>query len=584
MSNQWGQCVASSVLEGFANYRSTFTYITLGAKRRFESACWLDVQQASMDRINLYDDAVAAVTDCLTQEVAQGYTQLSVWKDAKRYYTELVRSRTDGELAETFFNSIFCRIFRHHEIKPENLFVFSTQPKVKAADEASIIISYRPAFGLVKMVDRILMDFSFAIPYADRRQDVVNIIRTAQHQLGFVFADSKDMEIDIIRSVFYRNKAAYLVGRVRIREDVKPFIIALMNNERGGIYVDALITDPDEVSIIFSFTRSYFMVDAPVPAAFIAFLQDLLPWKQRYELYNSIGFYKHGKTEFYRDFVQHLDKTDDQFIIAPGVRGMVMIAFTLPSSQTVFKVIKDNIAPQKEVNKETVKKKYYLVKMHDRVGRMADTQEFSHFAFPKDRFHPELLAELLTEAHSVVRVVDDLVIIDHLYTERRMIPLNLYIKDASEQQLESVLDDFGNAIKQLAAANIFPGDMLLKNFGVTRHGRIVFYDYDEICYLTECNFRRIPPPRFPEDEMAAEPWYSVGVNDVFPEEFAIFIFADTRIRKCFTELHGELFDAGYWQRIQQVIREKEVVDVFPYRRKRRLARRMDEPKVQAREK
>ena len=201
---------------------------------------------------------------------------------------------------------------------------------------------------------------------------------------------------------------------------------------------------------------------------------------------------------------------------------------------------------------------------------MADTQEFSSFVFPRSRFSEELLAELQKVAASSVTLTEEHVIVSHLYAERRMTPLNLYIKDKSDFELHQVLDEYGNAIKQLAAANIFPGDMLLKNFGVTRHGRVVFYDYDEICYLTDVNFRRIPAPRYPEDEMASEPWYSVAANDVFPEEFKNFLFHSGKLKDIFCEYHADLFTAEYWEELQDNIRRERVLDVYPYRRARRF--------------
>jgi isocitrate dehydrogenase kinase/phosphatase len=308
------------------------------------------------------------------------------------------------------------------------------------------------------------------------------------------------------------------------------------------------------------------MVLIDVPAEFVAFLKRILPGKHIAELYTSIGFYKQGKSEFYRALINHLADTDDRFIMAPGVRGMVMSVFTLPGFNTVFKVIKDRFSHSKSVSRATVIEKYRMVKNVDRVGRMADTQEFADFHFPTSKFDPACLAELLEVAPSTVELQGDMVLIRHCWTERRMIPLNLYVETASDSQVKAALYDYGMAIKQLAAANIFPGDMLLKNFGVTRHGRVVFYDYDEICYLTEVNFRRIPPPRYPEDEMASEPWYSVSPNDVFPEEFPVFLFADIKLRRLFSQLHGDLYRAEYWQGVQATIRAGKVIDVFPYRR------------------
>ena len=381
--------------------------------------------------------------------------------------------------------------------------------------------------------------------------------------------------MDVLEPVFYRNKGAYLVGRIHgLSPSPAPFVLPFLYQADDKLYIDTLITDPDEVGVIFSFTRSYFMVDSAVPAQIVEFLHSVMPHKKQYELYASIGFRKHAKTDFYRDFVDHLNHSDDQLIIAPGIKGMVMTVFVLNSYDIVFKIIKDKFQPPKTVTKAIVKEKYQLVTSHDRAGRMADTQEFHGMRFPRDRFDPELLAELQSVAASQITVSDSEVIIAHLYTERRMDPLNLYLREADDQQIIDVMDEYGNAIKQLAAANIFAGDMLLKNFGVTRHGRVVFYDYDEICHLTECNFRAIPEAQTEEQEMASTPWYEVGEFDVFPEEFRLFFSGNPKAKKAFDELHGDLYDPKTWQAMQAQINAGQVVDVFPYRQQKRFTRQL----------
>src|SRR6185503_2509662 len=110
-----------------------------------------------------------------------------------------------------------------------------------------------------------------------------------------------------------------------------------------------------------------------------------------------------------------------------------------------------------------------------------------------------------------------------LYTERRMTPLNLYLREVDSRHAQDAIVDYGEAIKDLARTNIFPGDMLLKNFGVTRHRRVIFYDYDELCLLTTCHFRDLPAARDDLEETGAEPWYYVGPHDIFPEEFLTFL-------------------------------------------------------------
>lgn len=568
MPHSWpAAAIAQMILDGFDDYREHFRQITEGARARFEGALWQAAQLASAARINLYEHKVSEISQALRSTFAgQDLLDADQWPRVKSAYIRLIDLRFDDELAETWYNSTFCSLFSHDLISDGCMFIHTTRPALRQA-RAAQIRTYRPAGQLNQALAQIFSDFAFDEPYADLPGDLHRLETLLRENLPDWVCKDPQLSIELFSSVLYRNKGAYLVGRLYTRDEQWPLAIALLHREGQGVQIDALITDEAEVSIIFSFTRSYFMVDVPVPAEFIGFLKRILPGKHVAELYTSIGFYKHGKSEFYRALINHLATTDDRFVMAPGVRGMVMTVFTLPGFNTVFKLIKDRFSPSKNVSRATVIEKYRLVKSVDRVGRMADTQEFADFRFPLSKFEPECLAELLEVAPSTVVVEGDNVLIRHCWTERRMTPLNLYLENANSAQIREALDDYGLAIKQLAAANIFPGDMLLKNFGVTRHGRVVFYDYDEICYLTEANFRHIPQPRTPEDEMASEPWYSIGPLDVFPEEFPPFLFADAGQRRLFNELHGEIYDADYWKSLQAAILEGKVIDVFPYRRK-----------------
>ena len=561
--------IAQMILDGFDDYREHFRQITDGARERFEKAQWQQGQAASAARINLYEEKVSEVTTRLQASFDDATLQgIDAWPLVKSAYIGLIDLRFDDELSETWYNSIFCSLFSHDLISDGCMFVHTTRPSLRRARAAQTRI-YTPVGKISDMLAQIFADYSFSEPYADLPADLCRLEVQLRENLPDWVCKDPELKVELFSSVLYRNKGAYLVGRIYTRDEQWPLVIPLLHREGQGIQIDALITDEADVSIIFSFTRSYFMVDVPVPAEFIGFLKRILPGKHIAELYTSIGFYKHGKSEFYRALINHLATTDDQFIMAPGIRGMVMSVFTLPGFNTVFKIIKDRFSPSKNVSRATVIEKYRLVKSVDRVGRMADTQEFADFRFPLSKFEPECLAELLEVAAGTVQVEGDSVLIRHCWTERRMTPLNLYLENANPAQEREALEDYGLAIKQLAAANIFPGDMLLKNFGVTRHGRVVFYDYDEICYLTEANFRHIPAPRTPEDEMASEPWYSIGPLDVFPEEFPPFLFADAGQRKLFDKLHGELYNADYWKGLQDAIRAGKVIDVFPYRRKER---------------
>lgn len=560
--------IARQILDGFDDYREEFRHITNLGRERFEKAQWQEIQDASAERIQLYKVCAGQTRQSLLEQYGEEILlNIECWPQIKESYIGQIDLRLDDELSETWFNSIFNSLFSHDLITDKCMFVHSTRPALRDSDAPMQIRTYRPHGDIATALRQISEDYSFAVPYADQDGDLARLEEQLRSSLPDWVCKDPELCIELYSSRLYRNKGAYLVGRVFTQDEQWPLVIPMLNREEQGIRMDTVIVDEAEVSIIFSFTRSYFMVRVAYPAEFISFLHRILPRKHISELYTSIGFYKQGKSEFYRALIDHLDTTDDKFIMAPGVRGMVMSVFTLPGFNTVFKIIKDRFSPSKNVTRETVIDRYRMVKYVDRVGRLADTQEFADFRFPLAKFDPECLRELLEVAASTVEVQGDEVLVRHCWTERRMIPLNIYLETANEQQVDDALEEYGLAIKQLAAANIFPGDMLLKNFGVTRHGRVVFYDYDEISYLTEVNFRNIPEARFPEDEMSAEPWYSVGPHDVFPEEFPRFLFTDPKQRKLFKEVHGDLFTAKYWQGLQEAIRQGKVIDVYPYKRK-----------------
>lgn len=564
--------LAATILHGFDEYRTRFKEITADASRRFRDAAWREAQQASAERINLYEEKVGETLGRLKRALDEDdLTHCECWREARTHYAEMISERLDYELAETYFNSLFCSIFHHRHIRNDWMFVYSSRDAAAHHSGLEPCRRLRVNGDWAAAIRWALAEAPFETPFEDLARDVRLGSAFLRENLPRTLLDAPDAEVELLKSVFYRNKGAYLVGRIRGDGAQVPLVLPILHEQGEGLHLDTVLIESDEVSIIFSFTRAYFQVEVQVPGEFVDYLQQLMHDKPAGELYSAIGFFKHGKTEFFRALNRQVARREDKFIIAPGVRGMVMAVFVLPSFRTVFKIIKDRFDPSKEMSRDTVREKYRLVKRHDRVGRMADTQEFSNFIARKDHFAPECLEHLLEVAPSTVQLRGDKVLIKHCYTERMMTPLNLYLEQCSEKETHAVLKDYGNAIKQMAAANIFPGDMLLKNFGVTRHGRVIFYDYDEVCYLTECNFRHIPEAMYPEQELSSEPWYSVGPNDIFPEEFGPFLFADLKLRKLFYQLHPELFDAAYWKSVQQAILDGRVIDVYPYRNKQRFS-------------
>ncbi|MCX7150259.1 MAG: bifunctional isocitrate dehydrogenase kinase/phosphatase [Rhodocyclales bacterium] len=564
------ESIANVLVDGFNKHYRLFHESSALAKQRFEEARWREGQQAVRDRIPFYDDRVRETTERLHSEFNADSLSDAVWQHAKLHYIGLLTNHKQPELAETFFNSVCCRIL--HRTYFHNDFIF-VRPAVSTeyieSDPPTYRCYYPNEAGFHASIRQVFVDFAWARAFDDLDRDVDFILRSIESHLGGTIpAREANLQIQVLNAAFYRNKGAYVLGKAVNGAIEYPFAVPVLHSAEGTLYLDTIILDAGRIAVLFSLSRAYFMVDMEVPSGYVEFLRSITPSKPRSELYTMLGLGKQGKTMFFRDLIFHLHHSADRFIVAPGIPGLVMLVFTLPSYPYVFKVIKDVFGSTKEVDHDTVRRKYQLVKQVDRVGRMADTLEFSKVALPRNRFSQELIDELYKEVPSLMEEDGDDLVIKHLYIERRMEPLNLYLEQARktghDDQIDQVVNEYGNAIRELAIANIFPGDLLWKNFGVTRYGRVVFYDYDEIEYMTDCKFRRIPPPPNFEAEMSGEAWYSVSRLDVFPEEFETFLMVSDKIRDAFMRHHRELFDAEFWQNTQEQIRKGEVQDFFPY--------------------
>jgi isocitrate dehydrogenase kinase/phosphatase len=560
--------VAADILAGFNKHYRLFRYCAQQAKKLFESGDWPLMQHLARDRIDFYDERVREAVDILRRQYGRNLMSESVWSKVKTGYVTYLVDHQQPELAETFFNSVITKILHRDHFHNRFLFV---RPAVSTEYVQSDPPSYRCYYptnpqsgGLRKTLHKLITDFSLNADFVDLRRDLRYITHSVRQVIPRPIKVDQDCQIQVLSSLFFRNKGAYIIGKFMNGNIPLPFAVPILRDSNGRLYLDTVLFNVQQIATLFSFTRAYFLVDMETPGAFVQFLRTLLPNKPKAEMYTMLGLHKQGKTLFYRDFLYHLKHSHDEFIVAPGIKGLVMAVFTLPSYPYVFKLIKDKIAPSKEIDRQGVMKKYQLVKEHDRVGRMADTWEYSHVGLPLARFSDELLSHLKDTCASSLEFEDDSVVIKHLYIERRMTPLNLFLHNGTDAEVEHGITEYGNAIKQLAAANIFPGDMLFKNFGVTRLGRVVFYDYDEIEYMSDCNFRVIPPAPNPEAEMSSEPWYRIGPKDVFPEEFGHFLLGDRRVRKAFLARHADLLEYAFWQGRKDRIAQGHIEDIFPY--------------------
>lgn len=558
---------AHLLVEVYGAYRDQFDLVTRRAAARFAHRDWAGGQRDARERLLLYRQFVHWVRDDLATQLGSHYRDGATWALIKERYATLTRDRQDREIARTFFNSVVRRVCGTVGVDPRCEFL-GAEYHCGGANHEVIPLRYDASGGIAEALAGILDGSGLSGPWLDRGRDLQLGAAEVERECA---ARGRPRAFEIVPAVFYRNRAAYLVGRVLTDRGPIPLVIAVVQDPGGGgMVIDAVLLSSDEASVVFGFTRSYFHADTPEPGGVVAFLRSMLPAKGRHELYTALGFNRHGKSELYHLLRTELEQGRALLEPAAGEPGLVMTVFRCPALKVVFKIIRDRFGAPKHTTRRAVREKYHLVFVHDRVGRLADAQEFEALECRREWFAPELLAELRDTAGRTVTVEGDRVVIGHLYTEREVEPLDVFLKRAEPEQARRAIVDYGNAIRDLAAANIFTGDMLLKNFGVTRHGRVIFYDYDELCLLTDCRFRDLPSASHPDDDLAAEPWFHVGDHDVFPETFGPFLVPAGPLGDRFLEAHRELLTLDYWTSMQARQRAGEIVEFFPYSQSRRI--------------
>ena len=562
---------ATIIRDAFEDYHARFADISRRAKRRFETRDWAAARIDAVERIELYDQCIAECMLRLEATLQQQAHDRALWSDIRANYARLIEPLIDGELYKTFYNTLTRRFFKTSGVDASVEFVALDIEPTDAITHPVARHSY--AISDLRPTDtfsRVLGDYHFNIPYAHRTRCAAAIVVRLQDDLAH-WGEHPVRSVELLDTVFYRERRAYLVGRVFGEHRFTPCVIALVNHD-GQLRVEAVLTARADVAQLFSYSRSYFHADLATVGDAVVFLRSLLPNKPIDEIYTVLGRAKQGKTERFRTFFRHFaSHPNEQLVHAEGTPGMVMAVFTLPSYPLVFKVIRDKFAYPKAMTHQDVQDKYSLVFHLDRVGRLLDAQPYRFLRFPRARFSPALLDELLTRCTNGVTVEGDDLIIHLSYVQRRLRPLNLYLREQKAEAARLAALDYGQAIKDMARNNIFPGDMLLKNFGVSRHGRAVFYDYDEVRLVTECNFRDYPQATSYEEQMSDGPWFHVGPGDVFPERFPQFLGLPEAHANALKAVHGDLFRAQWWRDLQIRLNAGEYPDTPPYPDSLRLA-------------
>ena len=559
-----GKVAASKISETFEAYQDCFRQVSRRAHGRFMQRQWSKMQADALERLELYQNAIARLANAMGDLLGERCEDRRLWEAIKQAYTGYLERAGAPELARTFFNSVTRRIFATVGVDARIEFASGTFDTPKSEVGKPVFRRYPTTIPIALVIGDILSAYDFGREVFREKNALERIAAPIEHYIDRTGDAAGAFCFEMHRRVFYRGQGAYLIGRMVSATRVTGIVFALLHPPQG-IKVDAVLIGVTPVRILFSFTRSAFHVHTEKPGATVSFLASILESKPEAEIYSALGYYKHGKTLLYRELRRHTREcTSDRFEISAGKRGMVMIVFDMANDYMVLKLIRDQFHKPKNTTRRKVMAQYDFVFKHYRVGRLIEAQPFEYLAFDICWFTEALLEELDREASRTVRIEKDRVIIRHAYVERRVTPLDLFLANTAPEKSTRVVIDFGNAIKDLAFSNVFPGDMLLKNFGVTRHGRVVFYDYDEIVPLTDCNFREVPTPRNHMQEMASEPWYYVAENDVFPEEHARFLGLPPRLKKIFMQHHQDLFRPDFWRHVQADIRAGKIKHILPY--------------------
>lgn len=573
--------VAILINKEFYSYQSEFFRITGRAKKRFEKREWKEGLEDAVERLNLYNKVLDRISPQIRKILGKKSFNRSFWIRIKNEYSKLISGKPTEDIAETFFNSVTRKILKTVGIDRDvEFFYLAPKPQLRSLSPKYLKV-YSQERDTKDLIKKIIDDHEFDTKYDNLERDIELVANEIDLQLRLLISGGKSYRIEIIKPCFFRNKAAYIVGRIVIDSQYFPIVLPLYNDE-SGVYIDSVLMQELDVSKVFGFAFSYFQVDVQTPVELVEFLRTILPHKPVSDLFNSIGNYKHGKTEFYRNLHRFIHVSEEKYIIAPGEEGAVMMVFTLPDYDYVFKVIKDrpcflrsNNVTNKNINKAQVMDRYNFVCNRDRAGRLVDTQEFENVRFKCKRYSENLLYEFKVAGKENILIKNDYVIVNHMYIQRKVTPLPIYfVEEVSPELIGQVVIDFGYFLKDLAATGLFPSDLFNTwNYGVTSKNRVVLYDYDDVLPLESIKFQNKPVPRNDYEELLPEEdWILAEPTDFFMDEMHTFLGIPYQYMDLFNTKHKDLFSIEFWNNVKERVLRGEIFDLIPYDRSKRFKR------------
>ncbi|MCF8259112.1 MAG: bifunctional isocitrate dehydrogenase kinase/phosphatase, partial [Flavobacteriales bacterium] len=324
---------AFSIRDSFEVYHTAFKALTRQAGKVFAQREWTAIPGLINSRQGLYGSSIEEAASVLSAIVGDSIRDRSTWVGLKREFAQVIGHRHDVSIVHSFYNSVLRLMFSQEGIDPDIEFIDHGRRLVASSMPTQPVYErFHPGPDQLEALwARILRSYNFGFRFQDFDRDVERIARVVREKVVEKFGRQEEVDqLDMVRSVFYRNKGAYLVGKISKGNLHIPIVLPLLHHE-DGVVVDGVLLSKDEIAVIFSFSRSYFFVESESPVDLIHFLRPLMSHKNPSELYASIGYDRHAKTVLFKEIYQHLERSDDQFVIAPGTKGMVMVVITLPT-------------------------------------------------------------------------------------------------------------------------------------------------------------------------------------------------------------------------------------------------------------
>lgn len=559
--------VSRWLYEEYSLFYKEFLMIIDLAKVAFEKRDFASSVHVSSRRLSLYSASIVNVSRRLQRAYPEIQGDTECWQGIEAHYLRLIKDEYAEDIGKAYLHSLRRKIYQDEWHAAD--YSFSEMTSRDEAIFSEVLRSYELESELTEeIIESILNIPQFIRSYGDMPQERQRVLqRIVENLARSRHRADRLVRVEMINAGFYRNRGAYLVGRMIFDSgNFVPLIIALLNDE-SGLFVDAVLTSETYAHNIFSSALANFHVTSSYYHQVSALLKSIMPRRPLGLHYSTIGYNHLGKVAVMSDLESEIRDSDVGLETAVGSPGTVAMGFAAKNSAYSLKVIRDKPTKSYKWGEfggvESVIRKYTRVHEINRTGSMLDSIIYYKIRLDRRWFSADLLEELLTEASETVSLVDDDVVFKYLIVQIKLTPLPVYLETATEKQAETAIANLGYCIKNNAAANIFNRDLDARNYGIGSYSKVYLFDYDALEDLTEVKIRTNLDREDGEEDIPD--WYFEEGVVFLPEELISGLcIPQRRLSDMFARRHHNLLTTQYWTEIQQDLLNGTVPSVSVY--------------------